>query len=111
MGQDRTMGGIGSVGSAGQRTAQPARARRTEAEAPVATGRSIIAVAPADAVERPIVAHRRTLAPLVAHLIATVTDAPQLRLKRRADPADAMAAYQSANRLGPTRLPVFERAI
>ena len=105
------MGGIGSVGSAGQRTASLVRSRRPDAEAPVATGRSVLAVAPADRADRPVTAHRRTLAPLVAHLIATVTDAPQLRQKRRADPGDAVLAYGAANRLGPAPPPAFVRAI
>jgi hypothetical protein len=105
------MTGIGGIGSAGQRGAAPARPRRTEAEAPIQTGRSVIAVEPAETADRPVIAHRRTLAPLVAHLIAGATDAPQLRLKRRAAPADVMAAYQAANRLGPVPALRVERAV
>ena len=41
---------------------------------------------------RHAIAHR-TEADFIAHLIATAVQAPQTRTRRRADPADATAAY------------------
>ena len=38
-------------------------------------------------------------AAFLAHLIATRTQAPQTRARRRAEPADAIAAYRGMGRL------------
>jgi hypothetical protein len=40
----------------------------------------------------------RARADFVAHLIATSTQAPQTRLRRRADPQDAVAAYEARHK-------------
>lgn len=39
----------------------------------------------------------RPRADFLAHLIATATQAPQTRQRRRAEPAEAMAAYEAAS--------------
>jgi hypothetical protein len=39
----------------------------------------------------------RARADFVAHLIATATQAPQTRSRRRAEPGDAVAAYAASN--------------
>ncbi len=45
-------------------------------------------------------ARPRPSAPFLAHLIGTAQNAPQSREKRRAEPAEAAAAYLKAGRSG-----------
>ena len=47
---------------------------------------------------RPLPAPRRA-APFLAQLIATRTQAPQTRIHRRAEPAEALAAYRKTSSL------------
>jgi hypothetical protein len=43
-------------------------------------------------------AHARANAGFVAHLIATAAQAPQTRVRRRAEPEEALAAYRAGGR-------------
>ena len=70
-------------------------APQTDSSAPVAT-RALTVVAPSSRNEMPIV---RGNAAFLAHLIATKAQAPQTRAKRRAEPAEALAAYRTVARM------------
>ena len=88
---------IGVGGSAiGQASAaRRARSGRDELDAPEAS-RALIAVdAPAPSGHL-ILASRYPAAPFLAHLIATHMQAPQTRLRRRAEPEEAVAAYRAS---------------
>jgi hypothetical protein len=61
-----------------------------------ATGTALVPIAHAASREALCVARRHPVAAFVAHLIATHQRAPQTRARRRADPADAVAAYRAA---------------
>jgi hypothetical protein len=86
-----------AIGSTGARPA-PVRPRAAapEAEQPVETGRSLVALMPVERADRAIPDHRRSFAPLIAHLAAIAADAPQTRRRRREDPLVASAAYRAA---------------
>ena len=58
--------------------------------------RALVPVDPVTASERPRYDARRPAAAFLAHLVATGQRAPQTRAGRRADPADAAAAYGTA---------------
>lgn len=50
----------------------------------------------AERLERPVMlADRRANAGFIAHLIAMAARAPQTRVRRRAEPAEALAAYRA----------------
>jgi hypothetical protein len=53
----------------------------------------------------------RPLSALIAQLIAGAEDMPSSRIRRRADPAAGMDAYQTAARLGRAPLPARSRLI
>src|SRR5262245_13008770 len=80
---------------------QPAgrRSPQTVASGRVAptTGTALVAVAPATARGQLSIAGGRPVAAFVAHLIATRQLAPQTRARRRANPAEAVAAYRAAD--------------
>jgi hypothetical protein len=61
------------------------------------TGRALVPLASGTGGSGP---HRATprQAPFLAHLIATARQAPQTRERRRAEPAEAIAAYTAALR-------------
>jgi len=65
--------------------------------------RALIAVAPAAPSERSLARTRHPAAPFLAHLIATRMQAPQTRTRRRAEPEEAIAAYQLATSANPAR--------
>jgi hypothetical protein len=87
---------IGGIGS----TAAIARAARQGTAAPddagPASSRALIPVAAPAPSERSTTASRRPLAPFLAHLIATQAQAPQTRVRRRAEPEEASEAYGAA---------------
>ena len=56
--------------------------------------RALVALMPADATHTPSESHRQ--AAFLAHLIATKDQLPQTRERRRAEPAEAIAAYRTA---------------
>lgn len=73
-----------------------AAARRAGADAP-APGRALVALSPVTRTEPTAFNSRRPRADFLAHLIATAQQAPQTRERRRAEPAEAIAAYAKAN--------------
>jgi hypothetical protein len=78
-----------SRGSTIGRGGQPSR------EAPAAASSRALTVVAAPA-RREMPTLTRGDAAFLAHLIATDAQAPQTRTKRRADPAEALAAYRAA---------------
>jgi hypothetical protein len=56
----------------------------------------IVPVGPVRASVTPDRPSPRPSAPFLAHVIATAQQAPQTRVRRRAEPAEAVAAYQGA---------------
>jgi hypothetical protein len=64
-----------------------------QANEPRSESRALVAVEPqAERTDRPM-AYRD--APFLAQLLATKADLPQTRARRRAEPADVLAAYRS----------------
>ncbi len=51
----------------------------------------------------------RPRADFLAHLIATAAQAPQTRMRRRAEPADAVAVYDAIERRPAVHRPAFSR--
>ena len=64
---------------------------------------ALVPVAPANRSEPFTGAPRPPSAPFLAHLIATARQAPQTRLRRRAEPEQAAAAYAAAPRRASCR--------
>ena len=62
-----------------------------------AGGRALVVIAPAEAPEIVPTSYRE--AEFLAHLIATKEQLPQTRQRRRVDPAEAIAAYSTADSL------------
>ena len=90
------IGGIGAtaVGAAGA-AKRDRDENRTRAE-PASKSRALVAIAaPARSTPTPG-ALRRPLAAFLAQLIATETNAPQTRARRRAEPQEALAAYSAS---------------
>jgi hypothetical protein len=75
-------------------------------EAPMST--ALVPVARAIRSE-PIPGARPPSAPFLAHLIATARQAPQTRLRRRAEPEQAAAAYAAAPRARPAAGKLFRQ--
>lgn len=71
---------------AGDRTANPG-----------AQSRALVPVTPSPPPHAGAMARPRPSAPFLAQLIATAQQAPQTRGRRRAEPADACAAYAAAS--------------
>ena len=83
-----------------------ATTRRSTPEAPEAgasqTGsRALIAIEAPRPSERTTPSARRPNAAFLAQLIATQMQAPQTRVRRRAEPEEAIAIYAAGNRLLP----------
>jgi hypothetical protein len=53
----------------------------------------------------------RPRADFLAHLIATTAQLPQARLRRRAAPEEAVAAYGARDRLSVPERPIFSRSL
>lgn len=75
------------------------QANPSDAEAPVADSRALVPIVSqrAEGERAPPRDHR--CATFLAHLIATKNHLPQTRERRRAEPADATAAYRAAGKL------------
>jgi hypothetical protein len=85
---------VGPIGTT--RSAQrPAEA----GESVVSESRALVAVEPAAPHAGPRTLTRHPAAPFLAQLIATHLQLPQTRERRRAEPAEAIAAYRSAARV------------
>ena len=61
--------------------------------APAGELRALVALTPEAATNKPSDSHRQ--AAFLAHLIATKDQLPQTRERRRAEPAEAIAAYRA----------------
>lgn len=89
-----------AVGGIGPSAAFPSRtSRRAPAEACDATpveSRALIPVEASAPSGRSVPATRRPLAAFLAHLLATQSQAPQTRARRRAEPEDVIAGYLAA---------------
>lgn len=84
------------IGSIGSSTVMPRTTRQGAAapgDAASVASRALIPVAASAPGERSPAITRRPLAAFLAHLIATQTQAPQTRVRRRAEPEEAEAAY------------------
>jgi hypothetical protein len=102
-----------AIGGIGPSTAfTPQASRRGPAE-PCGTGpsasRALIPVAAPTPSDRTGPATRRPLAAFLAHLIATQTQAPQTRARRRAEPEDAIGLYLATTRPRGASRGTFDR--
>lgn len=90
---------INAIGAAtfGQTDDQAPKAAVASAETPAAESRALVVVEPAPTAQDRPMAYRN--ASFLAHLIATKTQVPQTRTRRRAEPQDALAAYRAAAKL------------
>jgi hypothetical protein len=68
-----------------------------------------LSVAPPGPTRDPSDLNRRPYAGFLAHLIATAEQLPQTRERRRAEPAEAIAAYRTAS-AAPVANPRFSRS-
>ena len=75
----------------------PRREASTPREPKVSASRALIALTPVAPSETPVRGRARADAGFLAHLIATDQKAPQTRERRRAEPAEVIAAYAAAN--------------
>jgi hypothetical protein len=91
--------GAAAIGPTPRRTAT----RQREPQTAETESRALIAIAPAAQAERSWTQIRRPAAPFLAHLIATQMQAPQTRVRRRAEPEDATTAYAAAKVATPAR--------
>jgi len=82
---------IGQITTAGSR---PSNLPAPDADrAPADESRALVALMPATAARQSCESHRK--AAFLAHLIATKDQLPQTRERRRAEPAEAIAAYRA----------------
>jgi hypothetical protein len=97
--QEAAMLAIGGMGtSAATLRTRCGPAARYEPDAPATESRALIPVAAPAPGDRPDAPTRRPLAAFLAHLIATQTQAPQTRVRRRAEPVDVTGTYFAATR-------------
>jgi hypothetical protein len=89
------LGGIGAGTGATLRRRSAAASTPSEPNA-APPGRALVAVEAPAASERAAMAPRRPMAAFVAHLIATEKQVPQTRMRRRTEPAEAIATYMVA---------------
>lgn len=86
---------IGAITTAGSR--QGGRPAQGAEAAPAGESRALVALTPAAATYKPSDSHRP--AAFLAHLIATKGQLPQTRERRRAEPAEVIAAYRAGAKL------------
>jgi len=60
-----------------------------------ASNNALVPVAPSTGERDTVAAQPRASADFIAHLIATAARMPQTRARRRAEPAEALAAYRT----------------
>lgn len=90
---------IGQITTTGSRqNSLPAQGAET---APAGESRALVALTPVAAAYEPSGSHRQ--AAFLAHLIATKGQLPQTRERRRAEPAEAIAAYRATAKLTERR--------
>jgi len=102
------------VGVGGSLSSAPAK-RRDEGDvhgpgAPESESRAVIAVESAAASERTPRVTRHPAAGFLTQLIATRMQAPQTRVRRRAEPGEATAVYRSMTKPVPYRRSFGKRA-
>ena len=86
---------IGQITTTGSRpSGLPTQGAET---APAGASRALVALTPMAATYKPSESHRQ--AAFLAHLIATKGQLPQTRERRRAEPAEAIAAYRAGAKL------------
>jgi hypothetical protein len=101
---------VGIEATAIRGAAAPRRTRgdRREPEVAETQARALIAVEAAAPADRLPAMTRYPSAPFLAQLIATHMQAPQTRARRRAEPAEAIAAYSAIGPMRPVaRCPTF----
>jgi hypothetical protein len=86
---------IGGIGPAIGPAARRAASERREPEGAETQTRALIAVQATATSARAVPLTRHPAAPFLAHLIATRIQAPQTRVRRRAEPKEALAAYRA----------------
>ncbi len=96
----RAITGIGAAAATGEVRARPVGRGAAGA---AATGTALVAIAPAPPPERAWSPSRHPVAAFVAQLIATSRQAPQTRMRRRAEPAEALAVYAAASAVARQR--------
>jgi hypothetical protein len=93
--QEATVLAVGGI----RPMASPSRTSRREAAEPSeparTESRALIPVEAPTPSERTPTATRRPLAAFLAHLIATQSQAPQTRVRRRAEPEEALEVYST----------------
>jgi hypothetical protein len=87
---------IGGIGSSAATTRAPRQGTAAPDDAAPAASRALIPVTAPAPSERTTTAGRRPFTPFLAHLIATQTQAPQTRTRRRAEPEEAREVYGAA---------------
>jgi hypothetical protein len=86
---------IGQITTTGSR---PSGMSAQDADlAPAGDSRALVTLMPATVTRQPSGSHRQ--AAFLAHLIATKDQLPQTRERRRAEPAEAIAAYRAGAKL------------
>jgi len=91
--------------SAGESAQSRGRLRRNQGADGTATieeSRALVVVQPPPLVPPSTIGSSRSAASFLAHLIATEQRAPQTRLRRRIEPAQASLAYRVADALAAT---------
>jgi hypothetical protein len=86
---------IGAIGG----PAIPRRTADRREPTPETETRALIAIEAPVATDRPLSRARHPAAPFLAQLIATQMQLPQTRARRRAEPAEAIAAYGAQTQL------------
>ena len=86
---------IGQITTAGSRPSGLSAQGAETAQA--GASRALVALTPAAAPYKPSESHRQ--AAFLAHLIATKDQLPQTRGRRRAEPAEVIAAYRAGAKL------------
>lgn len=92
-----------AVSGIGTSTVMPRSTRRapavlSETDAPASESRALIAISAPAPAERSGIASRRPLTAFLAQLIATQTQAPQTRVRRRAEPEAVTGVYLAATK-------------
>jgi hypothetical protein len=88
---------IGGIGTSTVTPRAPRQGEPAEQDAGPTECRALIPVAAPVPSERSATPSRRPLAAFLAHLIATQTQAPQTRARRRVEPEEAIGVYEVAS--------------
>jgi hypothetical protein len=72
---------------------------------------ALVPVAASDSSTHPSTGFGRPRADFLAHMIATLAQAPQTRMRRRAEPAEAVAVYGAIERSPPLQRHAVSRSL